>query len=528
MVKGRVMSLLSRRVVLALMFVALLVPALPAASVHAAGNTQYVSAYLDSPGTLTDCRTVAANCNLRNALNAAADGDTIQFVQGTFGWPITYTLDPANGTLTVSHSVAIQGPGVDTLTVSGGKAVTVFTVNRGVTATISGLTIENGHASFGGGGIDTQGNLTLTNCVVTNNTVTSSGIVCGGGIIASGTLALVNTTVSNNTITSAGTTNGVDISGPAIYQAAGALTITNSTISGNLGVLGGTTNGVSGQSDAAISVSGGNVTVRNTTISGNTAATGANILSSGALDLLDPAGTTSVTNSTLNDNRGGTLNGGIYTQGTLTLASTTIARNHADTFGGLYVFGGSTTLTDTLIADNTGSRTDGYGNISSASANNRIGDGGGFSGIINGSNGNQIGTTGNPINPRLDPNGLQPNGSIGPKTIALSPNSPAIEADGACPNGVRADERGQPRVGNCDIGAYEYQPVLPTVMNATGPVTGGPVTFHGIGFQTGSRLTLGSPFSASRDAPASAVSADGTSMTLDLPAGAAAGPVAGA
>lgn len=339
--------------------------------------------------------------------------------------------------------------------------------------------------------------------------------------------ALTATTVSNNTITSAGTTNGVDISGPAIYQAAGALTITNSTISGNLGVLGGTTNGVSGQSDAAISVSGGNVTVRNTTISGNTAATGANILSSGALDLLDPAGTTSVTNSTLNDNRGGTLNGGIYTQGTLTLASTTIARNHADTFGGLYVFGGSTTLTDTLIADNTGSRTDGYGNISSASANNLIGDGGGFSGIINGSNSNQIGTTGNPINPRLDPNGLQPNGSIGPKTIALSPNSPAIEADGACPNGVRADERGQPRVGNCDIGAYEYQPVLPTVMNATGPVTGGPVTFHGIGFQTGSRLTLGSPFSATRDAPASAVSADGTSMTLDLPAGAAAGPVAG-
>ena len=108
-----------------------------------------------------------------------------------------------------------------------------------------------------------------------------------------------------------------------------------------------------------------------------------------------------------------------------------------------------------------------------------------------------------------------------------SRNSPAIEAGGGCPNGITTDERGQPHIGACDIGAYEYQPVTPTLMDATGPASGGPVTFHGTGFQTGSRLTLGSPFSVTLDVPASVVSADGTSMTLDLPPGAVAGPVDG-
>lgn len=264
MVKGRVMSLLSRRVVLALMFVALLVPALPAASVHAAGNTQYVSAYLDSPGTLTDCRTVAANCNLLNALNAAADGDTIQFVQGTFGWPITYTLDPANGTLTVSHSVAIQGPGVDTLTVSGGKAVTVFTVNRGVTATISGLTITDGNDSNTinpGGGIFNLGTLTVAQSVIQNNSAPNG---FGGGIDNAGTLMLTDCTIGGNS-----SAFGGGVSSGTFDVNATSLTITGSRITGNT-ATGGAGGGI-------LTYTVGTDTITASTIQGNYATSGGGI-----------------------------------------------------------------------------------------------------------------------------------------------------------------------------------------------------------------------------------------------------------
>ena len=117
-----------RRAIFAAIVVALLAPIVPASVVHAAGNIQYVSYYLDSPGAITDCR-IDTGCSLRDALHAAADGDTIQFAHST-PWPMTYTL--SHGTLTVDHSVTIQGPGAGNLTISGGGAVTVFTVTSGV------------------------------------------------------------------------------------------------------------------------------------------------------------------------------------------------------------------------------------------------------------------------------------------------------------------------------------------------------------------------------------------------------------
>ena len=94
------MQLISRRhssgFLLLVLLLSVGLPLLSARAVHAAGNIQYVSAYLDSPGALTDCRDIATGCSLRDALNAAADGDTIQFAHST-PYPITYTLDPVHG-----------------------------------------------------------------------------------------------------------------------------------------------------------------------------------------------------------------------------------------------------------------------------------------------------------------------------------------------------------------------------------------------------------------------------------------------
>src|SRR5262249_56032192 len=85
---------------------------------------------------------------------------------------------------------------------------------------------------------------------------------------------------------------------------------------------------------------------------------------------------------------------------------------------------------------------------------NLVGDGSGCQ--INPANGlgmphDLVGTAANPIDAGLDPLGLMANGSSGPKTLALTPSSPA--GDAANPNGCRdhsnipitTDERGDSR-----------------------------------------------------------------------------------
>ena len=85
----------------------------------------------------------------------------------------------------------------------------------------------------------------------------------------------------------------------------------------------------------------------------------------------------------------------------------------------------------------------------------------------------QIGTFVSPLEPMLDPNGLQDNG--GPtSTIALLPGSPAV--DKGTSNGLTTDQRGtgfprafdDPSILNAiagdgtDVGAYELQTAVPT------------------------------------------------------------------
>ena len=49
---------------------------------------------------------------------------------------------------------------------------------------------------------------------------------------------------------------------------------------------------------------------------------------------------------------------------------------------------------------------------------------------------------------------LAENGGL-TQTMALTSDSPALDVGGECPE---ADQRGMPRSGACDAGAYEYQP----------------------------------------------------------------------
>ncbi|MGI8854284.1 MAG: choice-of-anchor Q domain-containing protein [Thermomicrobiales bacterium] len=520
-----------RRIVFVALVVALLAPIAPAPTVHAAGNIQYVGTTSDDAGTATNCTNFLLACTLRDALNAAASGDTVSLPPGNVN---VYVLVLTNGSLTIAKDVTIQGGGL--LTVDGGGAVPVFTVSGGVTVSIGGLIIENGNAGNGvGGGIDNLGTLTVTQSVLQNNSAPNGS---GGGISNGGALTLTDCIIRNNlagvsgggiadgvfldsatSLTITGSTisgNTASMAGGGIFtQFSGAVTIAASTIQGNHATIGGGL--ASGYHFSGNSALGSIVTISGSTVRDNQATnTGGGIYSNNRLALTDAT----ISGNHADGNGGGLFNEPFFNQPNATLTATTVSNNTVNTGGssggGIHNASGATvTLTDSLVAGNiaTGSATaPDLANAVASGGHNLIGVGTGSTGIIDSMNGDRVGTATAPINPQLTP--LTDNG--GPTaTHALLPNSPAIEAGGQCPGGVAQDQRGQPRVGACDIGAYEYQPVTPTLNDATGPAGGGPVTFHGAGFQTGSQLTIGG---MTVTAPATGVSGDGTTLTLPVPA----------
>jgi hypothetical protein len=177
--------------------------------------------------------------SLATCIANANSGDTIMFSPGFTG---TITLTSG---LTISTNLTITGPGASSLTVNGNQQDTVFTINSGVTASISGLTITGGAASGGGGGIlNGGGTLTLVNTTVTGNSATDSG----GGINNGGTLTLVNTTVTrNSTPGDSGIFNN------------GTLTLVNTTVTGN-----------SSGGDGGGIFNNGTLTLANSIVEGNT------------------------------------------------------------------------------------------------------------------------------------------------------------------------------------------------------------------------------------------------------------------
>ncbi len=345
-------------------------------------------------------------------------GSRIEFDPTVFSSPQTIAL--AN-TLELSGTAGpelIDGLGPAIVTTSGDFAVQVFQVDSGVTATISGLTISGGSTSDSGGGISNDGTLT-----VTDSTIAGNSALQGGGI----------------------------------FNNAGALTVTDSTIAGN------------SASDRAGGIrNDGTLAVTDSAITGNSASNdGGGIWNDG---------TSTVTNCTIAGNSA-TDGGGIWnSNGTLRVANCTIAGNlttgngGTSGGGGLRWDGGTATLNNTIVALNT--RNTGSGvtpddiyawtgmALSPSSAYNLIGTGG-SGGLIDGTDGNQVGVA----NPGLGT--LASNG--GPtQTIALLANSPAINTgsndlaiDPTTQQPLLTDQRGAgfPRIvfGTVDIGAFEFQ-----------------------------------------------------------------------
>lgn len=342
---------------------------------------------------------------------------------------------PGNLTLREAISIANASPGPDTITFSSlfDNATTITLNGTPLPAFIDKvhpttikcpganlLTIDANQLSriFQ---VSSSVTVNIDGVKLTGGKLTSL-FAAGGGISNAGTLTLTNSILSGCTAVAGG---GGIING-------GNLTVLNSTISDNRALYyyagGGLRNS-------------GTVTISNSTLSGNSAGKGGGIAN---------YGTMFVTNSTVNGNSSTGKGGGILsfrfdpTPVQLTVINSTVSANSASEGGGIFNGGnsmnvGSLQLTNTIVAGNSAmTGNDVKGSIAPASTNNLID----MSALSAG-----LGTFGNYGGPTF--------------TIPLLPGSPAINA-GLSSGAPMTDQRGLPRVGAVDIGAFEVQVLPPT------------------------------------------------------------------
>ena len=322
---------------------------------------------------------------------------------------------------------------------------------------IINTTISDNLSLFSGGGIAViDGDLTVNDSVIDGNSLSLRFSEEGGGIaIVSGNATITDSTIRSNF------SNGM---GGGISSNAQSLVISNTHIADNAAVEGG---GIAIFSDAIISDS---------VITNNNSGKDAGIdpfsgepfdgSGGGGIALFGGADK-EIISSTISGNEGG----GILLDSTainVWLTHSTITNNSANfeeptNFEGNGVSSaGHLTVANSIIAANSHD-SDVFGNVTS-DGYNLIGNGSGSNGF--GGIGDQVGTTDNPIDPRLAP--LADNG--GPTlTHALQPGSPAIDAgDPNFSPPPNTDQRGEPRVvdGNndtiarIDIGAFEVQSIV--------------------------------------------------------------------
>ena len=415
---------------------------------------------------------------------AVVNGDTIGVDAGLFVEAITIHKD-----LTLIGS----GQASTTLTFGGGTVVTIAT---GVTAGIRRVTITGG-AGIKGGGVNNAGVLVMRNVTVSDNWASAAG----GGIWTEGPLLLHRVTVSDNIVDDVLTGIGGGLFVDGLLGGPGTVVFVNrSTISGNQACQGG-----------GVYNNQGRVGFRRTTVRDNVTPLTANCIAphangAGILNLFSPnfGATLVLRDTTVSNNVAGYAGGGIANLygGTVILTSSTITGNEAGTSGGgVYVddwneYNSTVVLNNVTVTDNASGNLVGAGVHVSGSTNpadpdtivsarnSIVADQAGAASDCFGTNTSFVsdgyniesGTTcdfvafgfGDQQNtsPALDP--LADNG--GPtETHALPAGSAAVDTgnpagcsadtngNGTATVALPEDQRGQPRVGICDVGALERQ-----------------------------------------------------------------------
>lgn len=322
---------------------------------------------------------------------------------------------------------------------------------------VTNSTFMNNVASGLGGAINS--NISGPNggdSAISNSEFNGNGADAGGGV-AVGTqvgaqpnaMRIINCNFRQNTSTL------INAQGGAIYHFFGTLHVIGSTLRGNEGF------GI----ESNISNSFTTTNITDTTISGNIRGGIQTDLATVAASKLN------ITNSTISGNTGGP--GINLSRVILNVSNSTITNNEGGGIKSIFSSNSGTwTVKSSLIAANGG-----FSDISGAFASagfNLIGNPGTSTGFANGVNNDQVGTSGAPIDPKLDPLGLKDNGGQ-THTIALQPDSPAIDKGSADALSAKLDKDQRqvfartfddPAIGNAgdgtDIGAFELQPGGPT------------------------------------------------------------------
>ncbi len=276
--------------------------------------------------------------SLRQAIadaNATSEADTIHF-----GLDAGATITLAS-TLTVTNPLTIEGPGPQSLTISGNNAVRPFFV-QGTTLNLSGVTVANGRAedfsssdwdrpnNYGGAINNGRGVLTIRDSILKNN----RALVRGGAIYNSGVLSVVDSTLRDNSAIFWG---GAIHNQPA-FSFCGA-EITNTTLANNSADAAG--GAVYNSASCETDITGGSH------VDGNSSGSnGGGILN---------AGTLRVTDSAISDNFGYANGGGIAhtTQDLVVRRSTFSGNNVGDMGGGIYAESGSMEVGDSTFHGNT-------------------------------------------------------------------------------------------------------------------------------------------------------------------------------
>jgi hypothetical protein len=354
-------------------------------------------------------------CNEQGIRDAIAKG----------GGPRTFACEGPKTVTTldeiiIDNDVILDGEG--NLTVDGNGDHRVFSVPEGVSAELRWLTVTRGSAS--GGGVASEGTLTIRGCVISNNAAGSpSGATGrGGGILNARQMIIIDTTVTWNSV-SHGTGGGIYNSGSA------TLTLVNSTVSDNHAGIDGS--GAVGGGIRNV----GEMTIINSTVSEN-----------GAIGFSNVSG------------------GGISNGGTLTLTHSTVWGNTADSGDAIAVYVSSyTEIANTLIDGDCGSYDiwplPGTPDIASNGYNiESPGDTCGFD-----QTGDQVSVTEEELNlgELADNGGPTMTHALGAGSVAIDkiPEADCVDADS---EPLTADQRGEPRPETggtmCDVGAFEVQP----------------------------------------------------------------------
>src|SRR5262249_22285258 len=214
--------------------------------------------------------------SLRQAVldaNALTGADTIAFAHG-----LTGAIPLTSGQLSITDSLAIDGPGAYRLAVSGNLQSRVFSISGGVTVTIARLTITDGRVigGTGGGGIlNTGSTLTLANDVLSNNQalgVPGAPIQAGAiGNVASSFLTVsYSTFINNQVIGSAGSGNTGSWRAAPLSTGGSTAMISHGTFIGNQ-AIGGDGDGDGGFARAGAIGGAGTLTIEDSTFTGNRA-----------------------------------------------------------------------------------------------------------------------------------------------------------------------------------------------------------------------------------------------------------------